>query len=64
MIRRKRRISDLDRQLENAHAEHLEVVREGEEREPMLRRLQQHLADNGFVERLVANMEQTRRRTT
>lgn len=64
MIRRKRKISDLDRQLEDAHAEHREVVREGENREPMLRRLNQNLQDNRFVERLIVGMEATRRRPT
>ena len=62
MIRRKRKISDLDRQLEDAHAEHREVVREGKEREPLLRRLQHEFEDNGFMERLIVGMEQTRRR--
>jgi HKD family nuclease len=64
MIRRKRKISDLDRQLKNAHAEHRKVVREGEDREPMLRRLNQRLEDNGFMELLIVSMERTRRRPT
>ena len=64
MIRRKRKISDLDRQLEDAHAEHRQVVREGKDREPLLRRLQQQVEQNKFAERLIASMEQTRRRPT
>jgi hypothetical protein len=64
IFRRRRKLRELDRQLHQAQSEHARVVREGREREPLLRRLERELQDNSFVERLVAGMEQTRRRPT
>lgn len=62
IFRRRRRLRDLDRQLHETRREHERLVREGREREPRLRRLERELQDNQFLERLIASMEQTRRR--
>lgn len=50
------------RRLEHAEAELREVAQEGEEREPLLQRLENHLHDNGFAERFVAGVMASRRR--
>jgi hypothetical protein len=63
-IRRRKKLRELDHQLTQARSEHERLVREGREREPMLRRLEQHFRDNHFVELLVASLEQSRRRRT
>lgn len=61
MIRRKR-IKDLERDLNAAQAELREVTRQGHEREPVLRNLEKAVADNGLLELLLTQMEMTRRR--
>lgn len=62
MIFRRRKHRDLDHELRKTRSEHERLVREGREREPLLRRLERELQDNQFAERLVASLEQTRRR--
>jgi len=64
ILRRRRKLRELDRELREARREHERLVREGLEREPQLRRLARELQDNQFVERLLESLEQTRRRHT
>lgn len=64
MFRRRRKLRELDDQLLDARREHARLVREGRDRAPLLRRLERELQDNQFAERLVASLEQTRRRPT
>jgi hypothetical protein len=64
IFRRRKKLRDLARQLHETRREHEQLVREGREREPRLRRLEREFQDNQFLERLIASMEQTRRRHT
>ena len=66
MIRRQRN-ADADalrQRLAEAEQEKHEVVQQGVAARPMLRRLERHLADNGFAERVYAALLATRRRPT
>lgn len=40
------------------------MARKGQDREPMLQRLEQRLADNSFADLLVTGLHATRRRPT
>lgn len=62
MIRRKRKLAALDDELRKARSEHAEVVRKGDEREPLLRRLEERLEENGILGAVISSLEQTRRR--
>jgi len=64
MIGRGRKIRELEAQLEQARQERYAVTQQGREREPMLRRLEQRLAENSFADLLVAGLNATRRRRT
>jgi hypothetical protein len=64
MIGRGKKIRELEQQLEEARRERLAVERRGHAREPMLRRLEQRLAENSFADLLVAGLNATRRRHT
>jgi hypothetical protein len=55
---------ELKHELRIAEKQAERVAREGEAREPLLARLEQHFSENRFAERLVQGMEQTRRRPT
>lgn len=63
--RRKRKTAAaLAKQLDEARREKREVAREGASAKPLLGRLQRHLEENHFAERLVAQIDASRRRPT
>ncbi len=64
MMSRWKRIRELRQELRRAEQQTETVRREGEEREPLLLRLERHLAENRFAERLMQSMDQSRRRPT
>lgn len=63
MIRhRKKKADELRKRLAEAEQQKQEVIREGRANQPRLLWLKQQLKDNYIAERLIAGMEQTRRR--
>lgn len=62
MSRRKKKLRALDDELRLARREHAKVVREGHEREPLIKRLEERLQENGILGVVIASLEQTRRR--
>lgn len=64
MIWHSRKTRQLEAQLELARQERRAVARKGQDREPMLQRLEQRLADNSFADLLVTGLHATRRRPT
>lgn len=55
-------ITRLERRLHDAQDELEEVRRGSAHRAPLLRELRKHLQENQFAERLVAGLEETKRR--
>jgi hypothetical protein len=64
MIWHSRKTRELEAQLEQARQERRAVARKGQDREPMLQRLELRLAENSFADLLVASLHATRRRPT
>ncbi len=55
------RKSDLSAELADAQREGRQARERGRRREPMIERLEEQAQANGFVDRLIAALEQTRR---
>lgn len=55
-------IERLQRRLRDAQAELEAVKQRGKEQAPLLDRLETHLKENRFAERLVAGLQETKRR--
>ena len=55
-------ISRLERRLREAEAETEAVKEKGADRQPLIDRLESHVKDNRFAERLVAGLRDTKRR--
>lgn len=55
---------ELQAQLVTAREDRRAVAQEGRAAKPLLEKLQKHLQDNNFAERLAQSIDATRRRTT